>query len=223
MDIVDENKYNEIKNILAGCQNMSDAKKITDLYLKKNPSTKKIVYSLFHGKVYNGKYDSKVFRTIMEKIKNFDYYEDCVNMINDLYPNKNDTDVQFMTLIRIANKKKKNTDSEKIIKKTKMSEIIKQCPHCSEKYSGGNNISYVICGYQDTHKGFDWSGCQKDWCFTCGKKLCKSWNDDKLFLEPNRIHDSECCKNYAIKHNESYLNDYCHCTNKYVDRNINLH
>jgi hypothetical protein len=96
--------------------------------------------------------------------------------------------------------------------------LVKYCPHCSEKYISSESTTHVICGYNDSHNGYNWTGCQKDWCFTCGKKLCKSWNENKLYLEPNRIHNSECCKQHAINNGESY-NNYCHCNNKYVNRN----
>lgn len=218
MDIVDENKYNEFKNILNGCQSIGDAKYLAELYLKKNPESKKLVYALLNGKIYSNRYDHKIYRNIMGKVSNCEYQEDCIQLINELYPNKNEADVQVMTLMRIVNAKKKMLESEKFIRRTKQNETIKYCPHCSEKYIGILTITHVICGYKDLQHGFDWIGCQKDWCFVCNKKLCKSWNEDKLFLEPNRIHNSECCKQYASKNNESYLSNYCQCHNKYVDR-----
>jgi hypothetical protein len=221
MNIVDENKYNEFKNILNGCQSIGDAKYFAEIYLKQNPECKKLVYALLNGKSYSNKYDFKTYHNIMIKINKCDFQEDCIQIINDLYPNKNENDIQIMTLMRIINNKKKK-DTDKYVKKIKSNDIIKHCPHCAEKYVGNLSTIHVICGYKDLHHGFDWIGCQKDWCFVCGKKLCKSWNDDKLFLEPNRIHNSECCKQDAFLNNESYLNHYCQCHNRYVDRTRNI-
>ena len=44
-----------------------------------------------------------------------------------------------------------------------------------------NNIEYVICGYINSNKGYDWNGCGKDWCAKCNKMLCKSWDLNQLW------------------------------------------
>lgn len=235
---IDNDKYNEIKNILLGCKNIDDAKFISGLYLKKNPESKKLVSSLLYGKIYYDYNDLKMFSDIMRKIDECEYQEGCNKLINDFYPykNNNNNNIQIKTLMRILNNKKKesenirNTHNQNHIfplspqilyngtKKMKQIEIYKHCPHCSEKYTGSDITMHVICGYNDLHTGYNWSGCQKDWCFICGKKLCKSWNENKLYLEQNRIHNSECCKQFAMNKNEPYTN-YCQCNNKYVNRN----
>jgi hypothetical protein len=240
-------KYNEIKNILLGCRNINDAKFLSGLYLKKNPESKKLVCSLLYGKIYFDCYDFKVFNEMMKKINECEYQENCDKLINEFFPPKNNNNInnnnnnaQLKTLTRILNNKKKESEKKTIlgdkinpihefltppffnknnyIKKTKQNEYIKYCPHCSDKYIGSESTTHVICGYNDSHTGYNWTGCQKDWCFTCGKKLCKSWNENKLYLEPNRIHNSECCKQYAANKCEPY-NNYCQCNNKYVNRN----
>jgi hypothetical protein len=96
--------------------------------------------------------------------------------------------------------------------------IYRCCPHCNKKNYTMNNTIYVICGY--SNKGFDWIGCQKDWCFSCGKKLCKCWDIDELFNICNRFHDGKCCKKYAHDANYDYKKEYCQCCNMYVNRNI---
>jgi hypothetical protein len=231
MDIIDENKYNEIKNILFGCRNSNDAKYFIKLYLKKNPEPKNLAHNLFYSKIYNDSNDLVTFHEIMEKINECDNYEFCMKLINEFYPNKNNGGVQLKTLLKLMSKKNfpintqdKNTNQIHIFnnqhkknKKDKKNEFAKECPHCSMTYFGSENLTHVICGYTDNHQGYDWKGCTKDWCFSCGKKLCKSWNDDKLYLEPNRIHNSECCKKYAADNFESYEN-YCQCNNKYIKR-----
>lgn len=238
MNIIDNDKYNEIRNILLGCKNINDAKYLTGLYLKKNPESKKLVYSLLFGKIYVDCNDLKLFSEIMKKIDECEYQDSCVKLINEFYPFKNNNNIQLKTLVRILNNKKKEIEKKpenynlihgfptspqiffqnNYAKKTKQNENTKYCPHCSEKYIGTETTTHVICGYNDSHQGYNWTGCQKDWCFSCGKKLCKSWNENKLYLEPNRIHNSECCKQYATNICEQY-NNYCQCSNKYVNRN----
>ena len=80
-----------------------------------------------------------------------------------------------------------------------------------------NDVPYIICGYS-SNRGFDWKGCGNDWCFLCGKKLCKSWNVDRLYSKINRFHDDRCCKIHSLKTNSNYLTDYCQCNNFYVSR-----
>ena len=74
-----------------------------------------------------------------------------------------------------------------------------------------DNTAYVICGYPDANRGYDWKGCCSDWCFSCGKMLCKTWDRDDLNVESNRFHDDECCKIHAKKNGHSYPKDYCNC------------
>jgi hypothetical protein len=248
MNIVDENKYNEIKNILLGCKNLDDAKYFMDFYIKKNPESKKLTTSIMYGKIYNDECLSHSdFLEIMNKMNNCMYQEQCAKLINELKLPKNNNDIQFKTLIRIMNNKKKAekvceeftnvnnfsynkgtlmfpsynpnsiTNPSKICKKYKHNEIQKECPHCGEIYNGAPTTTHVICGYSDNRNGYNWSGCQRDWCFSCEKKLCKSWHDNKLWLEPNKIHNSDCCKQSCSKNTENY-NNYCQCNNKYVNR-----
>ncbi len=268
MITIDDNKYNEVKNILNGCKNINDAKYFTDLYIKKNPESKKLVNSMKYGKIYDKNYDNQKFLEIMKLVNDSSVSEQYLKIINDYYPKQNNNNIQIKTLLRIieiknkngTEKEKNNTEKEKnknenenktndentnnkinfaknmlthfdinshilfnqtsTKKKCKPDEIIKKCPHdnCGKEYIGNINTNHVICGYGDIHNGYNWEGCQRDWCFACGKKLCKSWDNDKLYLEPNRIHNSECCKQYCLFHKESYDN-YCHCNNKYVNRN----
>lgn len=235
MDIIDENKYYEIKSILSGCRNITDAKYLIKLYLKNNSESKKLAYSLLYGKIYDDSNNFNTFFELMNNINDSDNYEYCTKIINDFYPNKNCNSLQIKTLTKILNKKNiiKNNETNtyqtdglnnflnltnnKNNKKTKHNDIVKNCPHCSKQYIGYDGLTHVICGYHNQHYGYDWKGCMKDWCFTCGKKLCKSWNENKLYLEINRIHDSECCKKYASNNCELYEN-YCQCNNKYVKR-----
>ena len=218
MDIIDENKYEEIKNILSGCRNINDAKYLVKLYLKHNSELKKLAYSLLYGKIYDDCNDYNTFYEIINRINDSDNNDYCTKMINEFYPYKNSNNIQMKTLNKFINKKKfskifeSNSENFNFVnnhnphifninqnknKKIKQNEIIKNCPHCLIPYIGHDGLTHVICGYHNQHQGFDWKGCTKDWCFSCGKKLCKSWNENKLYLEINRFHDSECCKKYA--------------------------
>ncbi len=219
-----EDKYDEIKNILYGCNNINNAKLLLNIYINKNHEAKNLSISLTNGKAYYEQYSYDEFFEIMKKIKACEYRDSCMNIIKELYPFKNINELQIKTLMSIIDKKpydKKICQNQKNnLKHTDYIDYInfKKCPHCNEEYNGNNTIIYAICGYKDIHNGYNWTGCQKDWCYKCGKKLCKSWNEDKLYLEPNRLHNSECCKKYALLNNENYDN-YCMCSNKYVNRN----
>ena len=48
------------------------------------------------------------------------------------------------------------------------------------------DTDYAICGYnEETNEGYDWNGCGCDWCFKCGKILCKKWQANDLFILTN--------------------------------------
>jgi hypothetical protein len=223
MDIIDENKYNEFKNILFGCRNLNDATYFADLYIKKNPETKKLVMSLLKGKkYYSSCKDFCLMQKIMEKCNECVYQKDVMDIIEGYFSEKENS-VQYRTLMRIAKSKKilGETESQNKItfhKKGKIVTITKPCPHCSRSYIGGIDTMHVICGYNDSNRGYDWEGCQKDWCFSCGKMLSKSWEENKLFVEPNRIHNPDCCKKHAHDNKRSYTTEYCQCEHKYVMR-----
>lgn len=90
---------------------------------------------------------------------------------------------------------------------------IGECPHCGKTWAINKNTQYTICGLTNT--GFSWSGCGRDWCFKCGKKLCKIWNTHQLFNTLNRHHDIHCCKRAAQRHNQDYNKEYCRCDKVY--------
>lgn len=93
----------------------------------------------------------------------------------------------------------------------------KQCPHCGRVNHFINSVdSYIICGY--SARGFDWKGCGHDWCFDCGKKLCKQWENNSLYVQSNRQHDTQCCTNHARSIGDNFLTNYCQCNNKNVSR-----
>ena len=92
--------------------------------------------------------------------------------------------------------------------------IEKECPHCGKMNKAPLGTKYIVCGIDTMgilpidNVG---NSCLNDWCFSCGKKLCKNWYEHKLYEEENRTHNNVCCKQHAIKHNNNYPNDYCQC------------
>ncbi|ATZ80905.1 hypothetical protein BMW23_0860 [Bodo saltans virus] len=212
MDIIDINKYKEFKHILLGCKTLNDAKYFGDYYIKSNPESKKLIYGMLYGKKYINVKDSKSFQKIISKCYACKYYEDVMEIIKEYFPNNDENNIQLKTLIRIA--KMKNNFVHEIKKDIN----VKKCPHCGCSQEGDQHMNYIVCGYANSHLGYDWFGCQKDWCFECGKMLCKSWNENKLHVEPNKIHNDECCRKHAIVNKHKYPDDYCQCKNKYVHR-----
>lgn len=144
------------------------------------------------------------FSVYLNIIDNLYYFNDSKLIINDLISLNIDS-VQVATLNRLI--KNKPMKDNIVYNKTNT----KQCPHCGHdnQCSSGN---YVICGY--TVSGYDWLGCGRDWCFVCGKKLCKKWLDNMLHNKTNRVHDNKCCKHYAYHNNMSYIESFCQCNNK---------
>ena len=227
MNIIDENKYRELKNILSGCSTFTDAALFGELYRKKNPEMKTLIYGFLKGRRYLNNKDFITMQNLLERCNNCIYTEDVYQIINDNFPNRNnENDIQYQTLIRIAKNKVSKFTSSNAVPTNSSNRVlypffVKKCPHCGNPFHGNSETNYVVCGYNNITQGYDWVGCQNDWCFVCGKMLCKSWERNKLFVESNRIHDSECCKKHAKLHNKSYLDEYCQCQYKYVIRTKN--
>lgn len=148
------------------------------------------------------------FIKILHNLDNTSDTKVIIDILNNILKNNNDI-VQKNTIIKIINTKfsqlySKLTFNSKLIKK--------KCPHCNKVTEKLCHETYVICGY--TKKGFDMEGCGNDWCFSCGKKLCKSWYVHNLFIEQNRIHNNHCCKLAAYKRKENHTMLYCTCHRK---------
>lgn len=210
-----KNKYNEFNNILSGCKTIVDAYYFGDIYIKYNPEMNALVKSMIHGKKYDVVLSFNNMMTCINSINKY-IYKDEIEEITDNYMKKTNDVIQLKTIKRFISRKqiRKNINTHNYTH-------IKKCPHCNYKEMCTNNykMSYVICGYMNENTGYDWNGCGKDWCYTCCKKLCKTWSDDKLYEIGNRTHNNICCYQKAKNNNEDYLNVYCQCSNKYVDRN----
>lgn len=200
-----EYKYNQFKHILSGCRTLIDAYMFANIYLQKNPEMEYIIYGMINGKHYEDIFDYKLLSETIHNIISKKYIEETNTIIKDLQ-NKTIDIIQKKTFNRISkNKISKYNDTDLI--QNNSNNIIKKCPHCDNKITANINTKYIICGYSDSHKGFDLLGCGKDWCFKCNKKLCKSWFDDVLFIDKNQIHNNNCCKKKA---GDKYI-EYCNC------------
>lgn len=228
MNLIDKNKYVEFNNVLSGCRTILDAYYFGEKYNKLNPEMKSIVSSMINGKRYDQVLDMRTMMSVIELLDRVQYKDEAEEIV-ERYTKKTTDVVQLKALKKlIKNKlirptnKLKNYDIQNyigIIENMENIDIItKPCPHCSHECESFINSNYVICGCTDFHKGWDWVGCKKDWCFSCGKMLCKSWEPNQLYVELNRYHDNECCRTHAKNNNKKYPDDYCQCHNKYVVR-----
>ena len=176
-----------------------------------NPFELKLIESLINKDKFVDKIAFDNFCLYVKKLDvNFN-----MELISEIKTLTKDT-AQLNTINRIIknNHDKINNNQQYNIYRKK---IKRNCPHCNKVCVEYNDVPYIICGYS-SNRGFDWKGCGNDWCFLCGKKLCKSWDADRLYNKTNRFHDSRCCKIHAFRTNSNYLTDYCQCGNYYVQR-----
>lgn len=222
MNLIDKNKYYEFSNILSGCRTILDAYYFAEKYSKNNPETKNLVSSMINGKKYEKNVlDLKTMRSLIEMLDNIKYRDEAEKLISE-YSEMTTDKIQLKTLSRISKSKILRPVIENIqlseISKPSVENIIKNCPHCFKECIAPIDTEYTICGYTNSKTGYDLVGCGKDWCFKCGKMLCKKWDIHQLFLATNKHHDSECCKNHAKEHSKSYPENYCQCCNFNVTR-----
>lgn len=225
------NKINEIyvrfNNILSGCNTILDAFHFSTKFIESYPEYKDLIHSMIQSKNFENNSDMRTLHSTILALDELNFREDVEEYINKLPKNSFDN-TQLKAINRILLKKKnKITDEEKggiykinadFKKELDYLFLTKQCPHCERECSVTEKTDYIICGYQNTKSGFDWFGCGKDWCFECGKMLCKSWSGNNLCSEYNRFHDDKCCKAHAQKNGFKYPEQYCQCITKYVRR-----
>lgn len=207
--------YNKIKQVLSGCRTLDDAIYMCDA-LNLNKKDHDIMMTVVNAM----KYDSKIIdiNSMMKHIKEVNackYKDDAYDKIDVVFKKTNDP-VQIRTLQRFANMKQNKPlyISIKELRDRESEIIIKKCPHCGHDCTGTNETNYIICGYIDNgymEDGYDWKGCGHDWCFHCEKILCKSWENNQLYLPINRYHDKKCCKKHANSNNKKFPEDYCKC------------
>ena len=221
MDSKDLQLFEEFSNKLNNINLYSKAIEIYNDYVVKtnNNDIQKLMKSIIDENKYKKKMTKDELFQFVEKINSTQFKDDCNEIMIDVFQRTND-DAQINTIKRIINLKQIKPDLvplsslRNIHKKDKV--ISKPCPHCGMVKTENSDAVYVICGYGT--KGFDWKGCGFDWCFDCGKKLCKCWNVNLLYNLKNRFHNDKCCKSHALKTGASYPEEYCHCQNKNVTR-----
>lgn len=214
--------YNIFKNILSGCNTMVDAFYFVDKIIKLCPESQELLIGMIHNKKYDKSYDIRSMSHVLNELNLQLYREDIDEFINKNIKSYVDL-IQLNSLIKLSKFKlnKIHNIPEKYINVTfnniynienniENDFSLKKCPHCNIQVRLNKNIDYVICGYIDSNKGYDWDGCGKDWCAKCNKMLCKSWDSDQLFITGNRTHDKKCCKEYA-ENNNIDLNLFCNC------------
>lgn len=204
-------EFQEFKKKLYDFHNIDDLnnyiKEITSLDNSPNINefNRQLINSFKDTNLYKKKLSFDFLQLYFKIFNNLDNRQDANKLIVDIY-NKTDDISQINTFRRII-KMKSNSDVNDNINKLII--FSKNCPHCNKTTISNNTTKNIICGY--TNKGFDWKGCGNDWCFQCGKKLCKNWEKDSLFTISNRNHDTKCCKNHAASKNSDYLKEYCQC------------
>ena len=222
------------KKILEGCCTIVDAMYFRDIYSQKYPFLNIILRSLVSSKKYPENMDTKTKQTLLQDIHKSPDRLSSHQIYSKNLDGKNGDYCLRRAIERMINSKKYEyhiTTRKKMLSMDPSllsTKIFKSCPHCGHNMCMNPDTDYVICGYGNSKQGFDWTGCSKDWCFKCGKMLCKHWDNHHLYLHMNRIHDHECCKKYTIMNNKNlskdspnYLNypeDFCQCDNNYVNR-----
>lgn len=202
--------YAQLRAILEGCDTILDALPFCNKCAEKYPHMKTMIFSYTNGRTYKDNIDIKTKQSMLNDINLCDDRDDALELLSKFTTRTTD-DVYKKTLERITQKKHyRRIDYRHSVQNTTVN-ISKKCPHCSHVLHMPEDTGYVICGYHDTSKGFDWNGCGRDWCFHCSKMLCKKWELNLLNLQMNRSHDDECCAKHATENIYKYPDDYCQC------------
>jgi len=202
---MDIETYNKLKFIITGIKTKNDAYNCINKY--KDSAYYNLIASYIEGQTYEKTCDNETMIKHIEILSEMKYKEPSYEYISNVLKHTIDI-AQIKTLTRIADMKD-NKPIGNDNKKNKDIQIAKKCPHCGHECITSKNTNYVICGYGIN--GYDWNGCGKDWCFQCGKKLCKTWEHDQLFVISNRKHNIKCCKKYANDNDLKYNENYCRC------------
>lgn len=202
-----------IINKIEKCTKLKEAQCIYKLFKKAvhDESDIKLIKSCIDESIFEPRISVDRFYyylNILSTTENTSDLEDIVEEILSLTKDK----AQINTVKRIFAQKGYIVDLT-----TELTEKIDRCcPHCNNKYTDYEDVTYTICGY--SNRGYDWKGCGCDWCFSCGKKLCKRWDNNELYNKLNRFHDRRCCKLHALTTESVYPDDYCQCNSFYVKR-----
>lgn len=209
--------YMKLQTVLSGCKHISDAHSISDIFSNKYPDFSNMIGSIVNGKQYENIISNQNIKSTIADIDYLKYMDEADDLIDVLKESRNITDIQKRTFIRLSKTKPVKAVHFCDIE-PKVHYIEKLCPHCGHKTSAVTGATHVVCGYTNETNGYDFVGCGKDWCFDCGKLLCKSWHNNHLYRPENRTHDNECCLEHAKATGKDYTKEFCQCQNDYVNR-----
>lgn len=207
--------FSKIKALLRGCDSTIDTLSICKIASEEYPELRGVLTSYRDSLAYMDNIDLATKLSSLQSVNSAETRDDAITLKSKLLSNTSDP-IFLKTLERIIARRK----DIYVVSQSRNHPryITKKCPHCNINTTLPDNTYYVVCGYTDSNRGYDWNGCCNDWCFNCGKMLCKNWERDSLHLESNRMHDDECCREHAKRHNKNYKKDYCHCI---INSNIN--
>jgi hypothetical protein len=212
--------YIQLKAIFDGCDTILDAIPFSNEYSELYPHMKSMIISYMNGRTYRDTIDIKTKQVMIRDLESINNRDEAYSYSSKLTEKTTD-DVYKKTLERLSNRKTYRKREQKIKDMPKY--ITKYCPHCSHAINMLETTQYVICGYQNPNQGYDWNGCGRDWCFQCGKMLCKRWETNSLCLQMNRYHDDDCCSKHSKETGKIYPDDYCQCNNMNIINSLILY
>lgn len=198
-------KYTQVLRLLDGVDTREDALKIISKVFE-TESDINLMTGLISMKKYSKVFSNAEMMNYMDMLDKCGSSEDAYIMLGNIC-DKTEDETQLTTFRRIANSKSHVGSGYKYNDSRLM--LTKKCPHCGHNNTKQIGTMYVICGYDEV--GYDWMGCGHDWCFKCCKKLCKSWENNSLYIIENRKHNDKCCKKHAKKVGSKFPDDYCVC------------
>lgn len=197
-------KYYKYKNLFSGINTKNDI----DFFISRCKSEDlNIIHSIVRSQNYQDIPGITDVYDILDKLKGCKYRQDIENILQDYPKYKNDS---FQSTIF-----KDIMDSYPVYVQPiykNLTYTAKVCPHCGKNTIAPSDTGYIVCGFDP--QGIDMpneTDCSNDWCFKCGKKLCRNWFTDNLFNDINRIHNDICCKNHANTNKFKYPEEYCMC------------
>lgn len=217
--------FNKFSNAVANTTLYSEAVELYNNFIHnaKNPVEHMLIVSMLNHTNFYKRMDSEKFHMYIRLIRAATTKDDIDRLSNSVLSNTECT-AQIATINRIVRSCTKdvsvssNSIDSKDITVPAVKKLIttRRCPHCNFKNTASTDTKYIICGYNKT--SFDYKGCGHDWCFSCERKLCKSWETHNLYNVHNRHHNSRCCHRQALVLGDSYEEEYCQCTSKFVNR-----
>jgi hypothetical protein len=199
-------KYQQYKNLFSGLHTQNDV----NYFIRRCPTEDtEIIQSIIQGlKLENILSLNEIFH-ILDQLRNCHYKQDVEEIFNQ-YPHLKNNLFQSTLLTQILESYPECLPPK--IKTPIIETFTKKCPHCHKDNTASKDIYYIVCGFDPQGLSLpDDTGCACDWCFQCGKRLCKNWYYDDLFMVLNQKHNTNCCKLHANKNHLKYPEDYCQC------------